>query len=131
MNKSIENDIVKGEFIKHILSGNHKMKSIMTSQLSCRCVGDYYSKCLGKFIPTDNQNIRHILNLNDELYDRLKTDNIEFILQMYFIDNIIIRSYNGHDKILWKYIEKIINIPDHEMTPEVIELMQYIMKVLY
>ena len=76
---------------------------------------------MGKFIPTNNQNIRHILNLNDELYDRLKTDNIEFILQMYFIDTIIIRTYNDNTT-LWKYVENIINIPDDEMTPEIIEL---------
>jgi len=133
MNKSIENDIVKGEFIKQILSGQHKMKSIMTSQMSIRCVGDYYSKCLEKFIPTDNKNIRRILHLNDELYTRLKPDNIRLMLSMFFIDVIILRTYhdNGNNTNLWKYIESIINIPEDEMTPEVIELMQYILKVLY
>ena len=131
MNKSIEKDIIKGEFIKHILSGQHKMKSIMTSRLYFRCVSDYYSKCLEKFIPTDNKNIRHILNLNDELYEKLKPDNMGLYIDMYFIDKIILRTYHDNDTTLWTYIESIINIPDDEMTPEVIELMQYILQVLY
>ena len=81
INDSIENDILKGEFIKHILSGNHKMKSVMIYE-NKRCICEYYSKCFEKFIPTDNKNIRHILNLNDEEYDNaLKEDSIGYTLQ--------------------------------------------------
>ena len=137
MNQSIENDLLKGEFVKHILSGNHKMKSVMKNELHHRCVRDYYSNCLAKFIPTDNQHIRNLLNLNDEIYTRYtkdgyNKDDMISMLTVYFIHDIIIWcGENGTSTLLWKYIEKIINIPDEEMTPEVIELMQYILKVLF
>ena len=110
------------------------MKSVIKYQFHIRCVTDYYSNCLAKFIPTDNQHIRNLLNLNDEIYTRYTKDGCDKIamLSICFIDNIIIRcGDNGTSTILWKYIGNIINIPDEEMTPEVIELMQYILKVLF